>query len=905
MAPVFLWFRRTSITTRLGALLLIPIVGLSSLTVDRAIERHHVVVVSRSIREDAALTARLIDLSVDLDRELDVALGFARALDSGLSPALVSPFLNYDLGSSLVESQESLGESFGALRQQREIHHFDEPLPAIDGLIAMETEITQIMRRIPSGENSATEVERVHREARALLLQALEIEIGDLWKSQAGIGDAVNLTAAIRTNEAAIDVVSAARLEAISISAYLLPEIQSEAVDAEIELAVVQSNLRYTLEVLKRDIAPSLTDELTGLLSSEAWKDYERFRDEVNGGSIQAVELQDDDGNVNLAGGVAMARLVHSTFSARTEVLTDFQAAANQQMVIEAGQIQAGAEASRRTALLLVLFSTILTVIGAVATIRSILVPLSELKDRATRISEGLIEPDDYEWVGPRDLDAVDGAFDDLTSSLGAVVRQADLWAKGELDNAELNTTIAGPLGESIHASVEKLRQLTERLEYQANHDALTRLPNRAALLGHLEQNLTGSVDRRTPSTVMLLDLDGFKQANDSYGHLVGDEVLCRVADRLRARTTGHVIGRLGGDEFMVIIDKALDDEEVLLLGEAILVSISDPFVSSAGIVALSTCIGVVTTGTGMWLSPSEMLQRADVALYEGKAQGPSSMIVFDQSLHDSVLNQAALQSRLRIALDRDELELHYQPILGHNGAFDVEALTRWRPAGEAPIPPDIFIAAAEKSDLILDLDEWVLDRACAQLAEWSTSRTMFNVSISINISGRHVANDQLPGRVARALERHGIEPARLLIEVTETELIPSIEQAVGVLSQLRGIGVRLAIDDFGTGYASVAHLRRVQFDRIKIDGAFVSALDDPTERAIASLLVSLGVDLELEVVAEGVETSEQVKWAIQAGCTELQGYFFARPMCATEVEEAMPTIQANAAGWFQAVSVP
>ena len=294
----------------------------------------------------------------------------------------------------------------------------------------------------------------------------------------------------------------------------------------------------------------------------------------------------------------------------------------------------------------------------------------------------------------------------------------------------------------------------------------------------------------------------------------------------------------------------------------------------------MSACAGVVATGHDGWLPPSEILRRVDLALYEAKAESPGTVVRFDRALHDSLLASNQLAGELRLALSRNEFHLDAQPILelGSGSVVGYEALLRWRSPLRGLVPPGRFIGVAEQSELINQIDRWVIKHSAHLLAGWQREPTLAELTLSINVSARHLSRPELVTEIEEAIHRHDLRADRYIVEVTESQLIPNLDRAGDNLRRLKALGVRLAIDDFGTGYASVAHLRALEFDRLKIDRSFLQDLSDDTERSLASLLVSVGRDLDLEVVAEGIETDQQLRWARSAGCTHGQGYLFGRP---------------------------
>ena len=517
--------------------------------------------------------------------------------------------------------------------------------------------------------------------------------------------------------------------------------------------------------------------------------------------------------------------------------------------------------------------------IGAsIVTIRSIMKPVRDLLDRAHRITGG-----DLETVGPRtgpkDIALVHRALDEMSSNLMTLSLQAEALSEGRLDDEVLNHNVAGLLGASMHGSVARLRSTTARLAYEATHDALTELPNRNALVSYLDRSLSGSDDERRSLAAIMLDLDGFKQANDDLGHAVGDEVLIHVANRLQAKAEGEFVARLGGDEFMIVVAGPGHRRRAESIARRCLAAIAEPTAVSSGTVTLTASAGIAYAAGPAWLTSTEVLRRVDLAMYEAKSAA-ADVVLFDQELHDSLLETTRVQGEIKQALHNDDFSLALQPIVNPEDRTvnGYEALIRWSSPSLGDISPALFVPIAEQSDLVDRIDAWVMSKAGVILRDWKDDPDLRHLTLSVNISARHLSNPRLVPMVADTIKTNQLRADRLVLEVTESRLIPNLARAEHSLRGLRHLGVRLAIDDFGTGYASVAHLRRVKFDRIKIDRSFLAHLDDETDRSLAALLVSLGRDLELEVVAEGIETDEQLAWAIEAGCTHAQGYLFGRP---------------------------
>ncbi len=429
---------------------------------------------------------------------------------------------------------------------------------------------------------------------------------------------------------------------------------------------------------------------------------------------------------------------------------------------------------------------------------------------------------------------------------------------------------------------------ITERLEFerqlgvQARRDPLTSLPNRLAVIERLGE----LVETGLPAAVLYIDLDGFKGVNDLRGHGTGDEVLREVARRLRAAVPEvDLVGRLGGDEFIVVSTRLSEPEAMADLGHHLIAAVEAPF-NSEDLIKLSASVGVVMLDRQA--SAEVVLSEADSALYQAKHRGKGRTEIFDRSLQAAVANEVELELALRRAIPAGELALHLQPIidLRTNRIDGAEALVRWNRPGYGLVQPADFIAVAERSSLIIELDRWVIERCCERLASWRERRRDDQLRLAVNISGRHLMEGNLVDDIASALDRTGADPTMLEVELTETHLLGDLDRAVASLTALRERGVRVSIDDFGTGYSAMNHLRHLPIDSIKIDRSFVAeASTSPTDASVVDAVLAIGRSHGLEVVAEGIETSEHLEFVRARGCERAQGYLIARPVPADEAE--------------------
>jgi diguanylate cyclase (GGDEF)-like protein/PAS domain S-box-containing protein len=420
------------------------------------------------------------------------------------------------------------------------------------------------------------------------------------------------------------------------------------------------------------------------------------------------------------------------------------------------------------------------------------------------------------------------------------------------------------------------------RAEYLAMHDPLTALPNRVLLLERLEQAIASVGRRRDMAALLLLDLDRFKDINDTLGHPAGDLLLQQVATRLSACVREvDTVARIGGDEFSIVLAGIREAADAQLLCRRLLETFQVPFDLSGHEVLVTVSIGVALIPMDGSI-PDKLLKHADIALYRAKEEGRNASRFFEPEMDARLQRRKALERELRLALSRDQLALYYQPkvSLRTGEVAGTEALVRWLHPERGLVPPAEFIGVAEETGLILQLGDWVLRTACRQAAVWP------DLEVSVNISPAQFRQSDLVQTVRAALEDSGLAPHRLELEVTESVLIQQPDAAARLLDELKGLGVRVAMDDFGTGYSSLSYLQRFHFDKIKVDRSFIGAIGkEPTAKAIVRAVINLADSLGMLTCAEGVETDEQLSALRREGCSEVQGYLFGRPMPAADFE--------------------
>jgi len=505
-------------------------------------------------------------------------------------------------------------------------------------------------------------------------------------------------------------------------------------------------------------------------------------------------------------------------------------------------------------------------------------------------------------------------------ATLWKTVAEAGFW-QGEIWNRRKNgdvypelltiSTVRDQQGAVVNyvgtfTDITYLKRSQEQLEQLAHHDPLTGLPNRLLLTSRLEHALERVHRHGGLGGVLYLDLDRFKNVNDSLGHPAGDELLIAVAQRLRGRLRdSDTLARLGGDEFVVVLEDLTGPEQAATVAQQLIQRLTEAFALTGGHdVYIGTSIGISLFPSDATVA-ANLIQQADTALYEAKENGKGTYRFYREALTEAANARLALEAALRRALEREEMVLHYQPLLSvaERRLVGVEALVRWQSPTEGMIPPDRFIPLAEETGLIVPLGEWVLRAACRQMQAWRRDGVDIGV-VAVNLSPRQFKMHDLPEIVREILRETELPPHCLEVEITESALMQSGEDPMRKLAALKELGVRLTIDDFGTGYSSLAYLKQFPISKLKIDKSFVTDIpNNPADMEIASAIIGLAKNLNLEVLAEGVETPAQLAFPHEHDCDTAQGYLFSRPLPAEALLRAIET--AERFGWGPSVESP
>jgi diguanylate cyclase (GGDEF)-like protein/PAS domain S-box-containing protein len=508
---------------------------------------------------------------------------------------------------------------------------------------------------------------------------------------------------------------------------------------------------------------------------------------------------------------------------------------------------------------------------------------------------EDFLEAEHSRWLHPGDYAEAARAFAEALVEPGGEHRtELRLWhANGGLRWVEvtLRNLLDNPAVEGLVATyrdITERRAIQQRLIHDAHHDPLTGLANRAAFLHGLEKSLVDGESIARAPAVLFVDLDGFKLVNDTHGHQSGDALIVAVAAMLRRSVLGSdIVGRLGGDEFGVVLTGVASSEDAVTVAKRILAEMDQPVLVGDQELYARASIGVAVADSGD-TEADALLHQADMAMYSAKRRQTHSYQVYVDGMRDPAVDAVALDEELRQAVGNDELRLHYQPIVALDGGdlIGFEALMRWQHPTRGLLPPADFIPLAEQTGTISDLGAWALEQASRQVLLWQQPLPAGKrLELCVNLSPHQLERPDLVAEVLTILRRTGYDPADLVLEVTETALIKD-EPAIPLLTALRAEGIRIALDDFGTGYSSLSYLTRLPVDILKIDRCFVAELNGTgSASAVAEAMIRLAQVLHLETVAEGVENAEQLTELTLLGCQNGQGYLFARPMEPEAVE--------------------
>ncbi len=854
----------------------VPLMGLAVMTWQSVDQARTAADQARQTEATATQAIRLAELNSALFDEMVWRIVLSGSAELGASPEMWSQFLDVD-----------------------PIQRVEETSAAVNDLITPESQrANQLALARQSGLAMTTVLTRFDN-----VLTANEADLYGLLDKLAGANltapDGQPLSTKVEALGYAINLRTTLAEQFYAYFASLISVRGSAAEEIE-NLIVLKSHKTFNISALLDGASTNSTipDTIAALQADESIIQFERDVEEIiaNAFATEVPKTRPDFRLETLLTNVDMftnsLRAMTTSAGPSSAVLRQV----GQELVVAAQDVRTDADAQLRTSMTLAIALTLASITAAAVATRFIVRPLRELRQVAEHLESNTDVLDPTTVAGPTEVKAASRALHDAATNLNLVTRQARALSTGELDAEVLDEVAPGGLGSALQEAVGRLRaaltaqdEAQQRLAHEATHDAMTTLANRNASLDYLKAAMARSQRTNTEIAVLFIDLDRFKAVNDEHGHHAGDIVLTKAAQRiLDAVRTGDHVGRLGGDEFVVIADPVGDIQDAITLGKRIIQSIEQPINTEYGQLRVGASIGVATTETEN-LTADELLRDADLAVYRAKAAGTGRVEVCNEDLRNEIAATATKTSAIESAIANDELVMHYQPIVaGPDGKLHaLEALVRWNKPGEASlVPPSEFIDFAEDSSLIVLLDRWVVDAVAAQLAQWSDHPTL-HVPVAINISGRHLASDQFLDDVLGPLDAHGVDPKRVIVEVTESTLLNDMDGAAVKLQQLRSAGVTVAIDDFGTGYTSLAHLRSLPFDILKIDRSYVAeAMTNLQEASMVKLIIDTGHLLDAQVTAEGIECTEEATLMAALGADYLQGFYFGQPeppqLCAT-----------------------
>jgi diguanylate cyclase (GGDEF)-like protein/PAS domain S-box-containing protein len=510
-------------------------------------------------------------------------------------------------------------------------------------------------------------------------------------------------------------------------------------------------------------------------------------------------------------------------------------------------------------------------------------------------VPESLQNQPIFTWIHPEDVARAKHALQNI---LGETKCHAEEWRMRHQDQSwrqfdvslqnRMNVTGIQGILLTCH-DISERKVLEDQMQYQASHDPLTDLPNRMLFTNCLQQAIHRN---RSLLAVLLLDLDNFKVINDSMGHEAGDALLIKVAERLKRCTRQHdIVARLGGDEFCILLPFLPEEQAAIRVAQRMGEALRQPVALQGRTVFISVSIGIVCS-TKTSDSPGDLLRDADTAMYHAKSRGKAGFALFGPDMNQKAAERMEVEVGLRAALKQNELTLVYQPFfeLATGRMSGVEALLRWNHPTRGMISPARFIPIAEETGLVIPIGYWVMEEACRQAQEWQQRYPDYGAFlINVNFSGKQLQEPDAIEKVRAVLQKTGIDPARLKLEITESVMMQDVSDIVAKLGQLKALGVKLAMDDFGTGYSSMANLGSYPLDTIKIDRSFVQHMNENEQvRSIVEAIMMLSQALHVDITAEGVETAEQLALLQQLGCQTGQGYYFAKPLPPEQIAERL-----------------
>lgn len=801
-------------------------------------------------------------------------------------------------GSHATGIASLLGLSGGTLSSDRAT--VDEHLRAAEAQVppAFVSGLHWLRARIDAGRADAREVDERYARLSEELTGAVDARLAALHRQTGRTSGVGALTSTLTTLEQANSVLRTGSNEIGTLSDVYLDREPHRAIDLG-ALAVEVPLFDTASAALLSQGTPAVRARYEELAHSSPWQGYlaaARAAVAGNAPSLRRTALTQPVLGSPLASSSLLAVVgpLLAGWQGMQKVYRVVELAAAEARH-EAAALQASGSSGFRDLLIEAILGAGLTIAVALLLARSISVPLRRLESHARAVTAGDLEATPLSPTGPKETVVASRAFNDLVANLRLLEAKARALAACTFEDPVLAEVLPGRLGQALEQSITVLsgsiverEQLQQRLAHQATHDSLTGMHNRAAAVEFLDQAVARAGRSGRALAVMFVDLDDFKRANDTYGHGIGDGILTSVATRIAkvARRTDF-LARLGGDEFVIISEGIDDVKEATAIAARLVETLGEPVEIDGMSIAVAASVGIAFAMDGVADEGSQLLARADLALYRAKRSDHSSVEVYDDALRADLVKRSEIESDLRACLEgfAPGLFLEYQPVTdAASGKLEsVEALVRWNRPRHGLCTPGEFVPVAEASDLIVELDRWVLATALSQQRAWAAAAEG-EIAVAVNISARHLLSGHLVEHATEALEASGVPAHLVTLELTETLLLTDLPGVALDLERLRALGVRVAIDDFGTGFTSLAHLQHLTVDAVKIDRSFTSQLPAGRDRRLVELITDVGHHLGMTVVAEGVETEEQLGALRSIGCDLLQGFLISQSLPAEEL---------------------
>jgi len=870
-----------SLTARLAIVFLVPTTVLG---VFAAAEVSRL----RSTAHDAAVMSENVSLlriserlSVPLAVEHNLAYALRQADNAGvgdrLTELLDAPNLERTIGiarSMVDDALHELDEMYGDLVLQ-------DGTRLSDAITAVSSRLAEARTAVDGRQ--VVDIEQSYGALYALTARLDEVT-DDEMAAAASTPELAAMNAQVQTFEEAMDW-GTAGLDHIVDSA-----ISGTANDSLAGEAKASGAFSAALERLRDHLPPDRAAQVDELLALPSFTEASR----VESLWIEAISAAGNE-FADVAASPAAVASIAQLYEARVQSVLSLYSFGERfldEQAAIADQLRREEKASEHRAVTWIWVAAGGSVLLLAIVLSSTLLPLRLLDRRTRQLREGDLAVKETRPSGPSDVRSLTTTFNEMVVTLRAFDAQVKRLAQRD---TAIDHSLPGPLGDTLRASVGRLAEVTDQLHRseataveQARTDALTGLANRTAVLEHLAEIGASARVSGEPGAIVYLDLDGFKNVNDTQGHGAGDRILRQIGMRLRDACPNDVVARLGGDEFIVLIERAVSIERVEAFARQLIVLVSRPCEARDGQQFMLTASAGVTLVDGE-CQPLECIAQADSAVYCAKEKGRSRVEAYDERLAAEIETRSEMALLMRRSLDHGGFSLQLQPIveLADNVPVGAEALLRWTLPDGRCINPAEFIPIAERTGVILAIDEWVITQALDVLRTWQAHPATAQFHLAVNISGRHISDGSLPHLLATKCQNAGVDPRFLGIEVTETYLMADAERARVVLEQLRELGVGIAIDDFGTGYSSMSSLHELPADTIKIDQLFVAGLTrSATDRTIVELVLRLADSLGMKVIAEGVDSDDKLAHLRLLGCQMAQGFHLAAPMSVDDCTE-------------------